>query len=305
MRTPLLLALVWLANAFQLCLASDIPREIVFCSYNLENYGDAVAPGQSSPFGSKAKSEAAVAALVRIIAEINPDILGVCEMGSPARFEEFRRRLNEAGLGFVDAEYLKAFDDDRHLALLSRFPIVARNSQSDVAFELNGVKERVRRGFLDVTIEVNSDYRLRCVGAHLKSKLPVPGNETLIRRYEAQKLRDYLDSILASDAKANLLCYGDFNDTRNEPSVQAIAGVRGTPCFLDDLPCHDSSGDRWTHYWKTADQYSRIDYLFASPGLVPEVNTSKCSVHRFPDWNQASDHRPISAAIRPANVERR
>jgi endonuclease/exonuclease/phosphatase family metal-dependent hydrolase len=226
-------------------------------------------------------------------------------MGSPARFEDFRQRLNEAGLGFIDAEYLKAFDDDRHLALLSRFPIVTRSSQSNVAFELNGVKERVRRGFLDVTIEVNSGYRLRCVGAHLKSKLPAPGNETLIRRYEAQKLRAYLDSILASDAKVNLLCYGDFNDSRNEPSVQAIAGVRGTPLFLDDLPCRDTFGDRWTHYFKTADQYSRIDYLFASPALLPEVISSKCSVYRSGDWNEASDHRPISAAIRPVNVERR
>ena len=306
MRPPLLLlALIWFAFAPQRALSSREPREIVFCSYNLENYCDAIAPGPSSPFGSKAKSEAAIAALVRIISEINPDILGVCEMGSPEKFDEFRQRLNEAGLGFVDSEYLKAFDDDRHLALLSRFPIVARNSQVDVPFELNGVKERVRRGFLDVTIEVNTKYRLRCVGAHLKSKLIVPAGESMIRRYEAQKLRAYLDSILASDPKVNLLCYGDLNDTKNEPSVQSVAGARGTPRYMDDLPCQDSLGDRWTHYWKPADQYSRIDYLFASPGLLPEVKLPRCGVFRSADWSEASDHRPIFTAIRPVNVERR
>ena len=32
----------------------------------------------------------------------------------------------------------------------------------------------VRRGFLDVTVQVTPSYRLRCVGAHLKSKLPIP-----------------------------------------------------------------------------------------------------------------------------------
>lgn len=306
MRPPLLLLVtVWFALAPPRALSSDEPREVVFCSYNLENYCDTIAPGPSSPFGSRAKSDTAIAALVRIIREINPDILGVCEMGSPAKFEEFRKRLNEAGLAFVDWEYLQAFDDNRHLALLSRFPIVARNSQADVSFEMNGVKERVRRGFLDVTIEVNTGYRLRCVGTHLKSKLSIPAGESIIRRYEAQKLRAYLDTILVSDAKVNLLCYGDFNDAKNEPSIQAVAGARGSPQYMDDLPCRDSLGDRWTHYWKPADQYSRIDYLFASPGLLPEVKLPRCGVYRSADWSDASDHRPIFTAIHPVNVERR
>jgi endonuclease/exonuclease/phosphatase family metal-dependent hydrolase len=282
-------------------LRADEPREIVFCAYNLENYTDAIAAGEASPFGSKPKAEEAIAVLVRIIREINPDILGVCEMGAPEKFEDFRRRLNEAGLGYTDAEYLKAFDRDRHLALLSRFPIVARHSQSNITFELNGVKERVRRGFLDVVVEITSRYRLRCVGAHLKSRLPVPEDEALVRRYEAQKLRVYLDSILASDPKANLLCYGDFNASKNEPAIRAIGGVRGTPQFMDDLPCRDSLGDRWTHYWPTADEYSRVDFLFASPGLLPEVNADRHGIYRSADWNIASDHRPIFTAIRPVN----
>jgi len=300
---PLCIAL--LASVWVRASAPEEIGEFVFCSYNLENYSEAIAPGPSSPFGSKAKSETAIATLVRIIQEIHPDVLGLCEMGSPAKFEEFRQRLNDAGLGFVDAEYVRAFDEDRHLALLSRFPIVSRNSQNDVSFELNGAKERVRRGFLDVTVEINSEYRLRCLGAHLKSRLPVPEGESIVRRYEAQKLRAYLESILASDPKVNLLCYGDFNDTKNEATVQTIAGVRGTPRHMDDLLCRDALGDRWTHYWKTADQYSRIDYLFASPGLLPEVNSAKCGVYRSTDWNEASDHRPIFTAIRPLNFERR
>ena len=59
-------------------------------------------------------------------------------MGSPERFEDFKKRLDEAGLGYVDSEYLQAADPDRHLALVSRFPIVARNSRGDVPYELNG-----------------------------------------------------------------------------------------------------------------------------------------------------------------------
>ena len=68
---------------------------------------------------------------------------------------------------------------------------------------------------------------------------------------------------------------------------------------MTDLGCADVVGDRWTHYWKTADLYSRIDYLFASPGLVPEVNASGSKVYRSPDWNVASDHRPVAADLAP------
>src|SRR4029453_9992579 len=98
----------------------------------------------------------------------------------------------EAGTDLPHTEYIVAGDEDRHLALLSRYPIVARESQTDLRFELNGREESVRRGILDVTLQVNADYRLRCVGVHLKSKLPVPQGEALIRRFEAQKLRQHL-----------------------------------------------------------------------------------------------------------------
>lgn len=247
-RLILRLAIILLALQPPADVWAEETREIVFCSYNLENYSDAIAPGASSPFGSKAKPEQAITTLVRIIQEINPDVLGVCEMGSSAKFAEFQQRLKDAGLNYVDAEYVRAYDEDRHLALVSRFPIVARNSQTDVSFELNGAKERVRRGFLDVTVQINPDYQLRCVGVHLKSKLPVPEGESLVRRYEAQKLRSYLDAILAKNTKTNLLCYGDLNDSRNEPTVQAVAGVRGTAGFMDDLlaAIHSATAGRTT-----------------------------------------------------------
>ena len=152
MKTPAALALALLFSLPALPAAE--PKGVVIASYNVENYVgiSPVTEGGRTP--AKPKTEAAIAALIRVIKEVNPDILGVCEMGSPERFEDFKKRLAAAGLGYVDAEYLQAADPDRHLALVSRFPIVARNSQADVPFELNGQPEKVRRGFLDVTIQV-------------------------------------------------------------------------------------------------------------------------------------------------------
>jgi endonuclease/exonuclease/phosphatase family metal-dependent hydrolase len=281
------------------CTGFAAPDEIVVCSYNVENYTDSKPAGPDSPYGTRAKSEKEIAALMGIIKEVNPDILGICEMGSPQRFEDFKKRLKEAGLGYVASEYLQGADPDRHLALVSRFPIVARNSLADVPFQLNGQPERVRRGILDVTIQVNAGYRLRMVGVHLKSKLPAPGGEALIRRYEAQALRKHLDKILAVDPQTNLVAYGDFNDTKNEPMFAEISGAKKSPAYMADLWARDALGDRWTHYWRTADLYSRIDYIFVSPALFPEVVKTKSHVYRGENWLTASDHRPVSAAIIP------
>ena len=289
----LLLAFLFVQTGFA------APEEIVICTYNVENYTHKQAAGPSSPYGTREKSEKSIAALIGIIKEVNPDVLGVCEMGSPERFEDFKKRLNEAGLGYKDSEYLQAADPDRHLALVSRFPIVARNSAPDVPYELNGQPEKMRRGILDVTIQVNSGYQLRMVGVHLKSKLPVPQGEALIRRHEAQELRKHVNKILTAAPQANLVCYGDFNDTKNEPMFAEISGPKKSPTYLADLWARDSVGDRWTYYWRPADQYSRIDYLFVSPALFPEVVKTKSSVYRSADWQTASDHRPVSASIIP------
>ena len=142
----------WLVFAvlfgLSLRLAAE-PKGIVVATYNLENYVGAGMPAEGGKSRGKPKTDKAIAAVIRIVKEINPDILGVCEMGSPERFEDFKKRLADEGLGYVASEYVQAADPDRHLALVSRFPIVARNSQPDVAFELNGQPEKVRRGFLD------------------------------------------------------------------------------------------------------------------------------------------------------------
>src|SRR5437660_4987491 len=164
----------------------ELAKGIVFCSYNVRNYlgrDQASAERRTKP-----KPEKEIEALIKVIREINPDVLGVCEMGSPAAFDDFKARLENAGLGYKDSEYVQADDEDRHLALVSRFPIVHRDSAAKVRYALNGTQQSVKRGFLDVTVQILPGYQLRCVGAHLKSKLPTPDGEALIRRHEAAKL---------------------------------------------------------------------------------------------------------------------
>jgi endonuclease/exonuclease/phosphatase family metal-dependent hydrolase len=278
------------------------PAPITVASYNLENYlspeDAAQSPGARH---ARPKSEKSAAAVTRIVHELAPDILGLCEMGSPQEFELFRSRLHDAGLDYGESEYVSAIDSERHLALLSRFPITARHSQPNLTFELNGAPHKVARGLLDVTVRINAAYELRLIGVHLKSKLAAPEGESVIRRQEAALVRHYIEQLLAAAPETNLLLYGDFNDYRNEAPIQTITGPRGARDFLTELPAADSAGERWTHYWKPADLYARIDYFFASRALLHEVAAGKTGIYRGEGWFEASDHRPIYTAIVPVN----
>lgn len=272
-------------------------KGVVFCTYNLRNW---VGEDQRSTKGqpAKPKTEQEKEAVVQVLRDVQPDILGVCEMGTRAQFEDFLARVKP--LGLVHAEYVEASDPDRHLALVSRYPIASHDSRTDVRFMLDGIEQLMRRGILDVTVQVTPDYQLRCIGAHLKSKLPSAEGEAVVRRFEASKVRLHLDGILKAKPDANVICYGDFNDTRNEPVFQEISGIRTSAGFMDAISAEDESGDRWTHYWKEADQYSRIDYIFASKGLVPEIVRDSGRVNRSLVWNEASDHRAVSVTLLPA-----
>ena len=269
-------------------------RDFVVAGYNVENYAPILIPGRAKP----GKSAEAAAAVVQAVRQINPDILGVCEMGPPPQFEEFRKRLADAGLHYSDFELVEASDPDRHLALVSRFPIVARQSLADVPYESNGAREKVKRGFLDVTVQVNDRWRVRIVGAHLKSKRPSPGApEEVLRRNEAHLLRNHISAILTAEPGVNLVVFGDFNDSKDQPSIQEILGRRGAPDSLLDLALEDNQGDRWTHYWKVDDGYARIDYLLVNRAFSPRVVRAQSYVYRSPIWNIASDHRPVVATF--------
>jgi endonuclease/exonuclease/phosphatase family metal-dependent hydrolase len=244
------------------------------------------------------KPESEIAAVVGNIVKLQPDILAVQEMGPRDQFGDFVARLKAAGLNFEHTKLLDAHDQARHLGLLSKFPIVADNSVADAFYELNGVQEPVQRGFLDVTLEIQPGYRLRCITAHLKSKRPVPQGEAMMRRFEGRLLRQHIDKILADQPDTRLYVCGDLNDTKNEDVIKDIIGVKGSHTYMGDLWLKDSRGERWTHFYATGDSYARIDYFLISPALWRDVDKKAGGIFDEPTWSDASDHRPIWAVLR-------
>lgn len=279
-------------------------------TYNVENYLD-----QPTESRRDVKSEAAKAKIRETIIALKPDVISFEEMGSRSALLELRDSLKKDGLDLPHYEHVTGFDTNIHVAVLSKFPILARRSHTNANFLLNGKRFQVSRGFAEVDIKVNDQYQFTLLGAHLKSRRPIAAaDEAELRHEEAKLLRAIVDKHLATDATANLIVLGDFNDTYNTKGIKEIVGI-GKTKLVDTRPA-EKNGDNqpnpanprysprnitWTHYYGVEDSYSRIDYLMLSPGMAREWNKEETYIPTISNWGIGSDHRPLVATFEAVN----
>ena len=273
--------------------------EFSLMTYNLHEYGFDDRDGDGQKNDPKPIEEReAVAAL---IASVRPDVLAIQEIGGSVVFEEFLFRLKTAGLEFPYIEHLQRGESEINMALLSRFPIVSRQNHTNDTYSIGPAEVPVARGFLDVEIEVNPEYRFRVLVGHLKSKVFHPLGQTEMRRNEARLLNKHVRKILKEKPELNLVVVGDMNDTFNSAALRELMGEKKDKALYDLRPA-DRNGDVWTHYTADNDEYERIDYILVSGGMQPEVVTGKICAVRSPLTYQASDHRPLVAVFKSRDL---
>ncbi len=265
-----------------------------FIAWNVRNY--ILKPDldtRGKPL-TPAKASESIDAIVHTLVELRPDIVGLCEMGTRKDLADLQRRLQKAGLDLSHSTWVDGPDRERHLALLSRFPLASTQHARQAEFKLAGISRSVQRGILDCTVQVSESFPLRILGVHLKSRRIVPEfDQAEFRRMESIILRERLDAILDKNPATPLLVFGDFNDTKNSPVVRGVAGRAGSDGALSILPLADGAGDQWTYHWEESDEYSRVDYVMVGRALLPLVNQASSRVHRADAWQTASDHRPL------------
>jgi len=272
-------------------------------TYNMQNYLD--APSGTRP-GKSPESKAKIRESIRAL---NPDVLAIQEMGGPAALAGLREDLRADGVEFAESELVHGWDTNIHVAVLSRFPFIARHPHTNDSFALFGKQFRVKRGFAEVEIQVNDRYTFTLITAHLKSKLSAfEADEQELRDQEAALLREHIDAILDGRPNANLVVLGDFNDTQDSKALRTIIGRRHA--LVDTRPCEPNGDDlpnnnphyaapriTWTHYYGKEDSFRRIDYILLSRGMAREWLPEETRVLRIPNWGIGSDHRPIVATF--------
>ncbi len=279
-------------------IAAESPDRIVFAAWNLRNYLLQPVRDAEGRTTTPAKSPESIAAVVETLRKIRPDILGLNEIGTRKDLADLQQRLQKAGLTLPHTAWVNGPDRERHVALLSRFPLEVQHD-TRTTFRLEGLSQRVRRGILDVTVQARADFPLRILGVHLKSSRVVPQyDQAAFRRAESLILRERVEKILESAPEAPLLVFGDFNDTKNSPVVKGVAGRPGTRRSLAILPLADRLGDQWTYHWEESGEYSRIDYVMVNQPLRRLVQRGGTGLRREKNWFVASDHRPMIVTIR-------
>jgi endonuclease/exonuclease/phosphatase family metal-dependent hydrolase len=286
------------------CGASFLHTETFrVATYNLESYLD--EPTATRPV----KSVQAKAKVRECIRALQPDVIALQEMGKLSALDELQQSLKTEGLDLPYAEHISGFDTNIHIAILSKFPFVARRSHTNENFLLGGRRFRVSRGFGEVDIQVNAHYSFTLLTAHLKSKrTSAEADEAELRLEEAKLLREKIDAQLDLHPNVNLVVLGDFNDSKEAASTKAIVG-RGKRKLVDTRPAEGNGESssatvggelravNWTHYYGKEDTFSRIDFILLSPGMAREWMTNETFVLATNGWGLASDHRPLVATF--------
>ena len=266
-------------------------------TWNVENYR--IEANESR----KEKPDESRGLVVSTLLDINADVVALQEIGSKAALGELRERLLEGGSDYPHWELVSGSDTNIHVAVISRFPIVNRVAHNKNQFLLMGKRFGVSRGFCEVSVQINPDYRFDVLVAHLKSRLEIrDADQEQLRRKEAGVLREIVSAKLSQNADLNLAVVGDLNDTKGSESLRLLRG-RGKNGLWDSRPGERNfdgiatPGATWTHHYAAEDAYDRIDYILLSGGMKEEFQEAESYVYSAPRLDVASDHRPVVATF--------
>lgn len=278
--------------------ANESSNGLRFISYNVENWLTMDRRVGDENLKNAPKPDSEKRAVVDLLVKNRPDVLGLCEIGAATDLAELQEMLKNAGLNLPNSHYTGGSDPTRHLALLSKFPIVSTAKAEVMEYQMNGQTFGFNRGVMDATVQANGG-KYRFLGVHLKSKRDVEeGDQEQMRINEAHLLRRHVDSILKSDPDTKLIVYGDFNDTYPSKALRAVTTGSDESLKLKPIYLKDSRGEAWTHHWSNQDIYSRIDFIMVSQAMNKHVQYRDCHIIDDAEWDKASDHRPLLAIFR-------
>src|ERR1017187_9412557 len=124
------------------CSNSFAAETFRVATYNVENYLD-----QPTETRHVVKYNEAKAKVRESIEAMKPDVIALEEMGTTNALLELRASLKAEGLDFPFWEHVSGADTNIHIAVLSKFPIVARHPHTNDEFLLGSRRFRVSRGF--------------------------------------------------------------------------------------------------------------------------------------------------------------
>jgi endonuclease/exonuclease/phosphatase family metal-dependent hydrolase len=303
--------------------AQEPEPDFTVATFNVFNWGPANRTIEGVYLRDAMKPESEKKAAVKIIKELNADVLVIQEIilnNADANIEDIRNHIAASGLNYPYAVFSTGEDTRIGLLLLSRLPFIESYVLNEDDFTLknsSGIRttRRVSRGIAHAAVEPVPGKRIDILGVHFKSRLaksefddPDTGTkgDLTIRRQEALIARGHALRLLREHPGTRIIILGDFNDhTRhpNEPEgpIEILTRPRDTTLPLHILNITDNVGDLWTHYYAAQATYDRIDMIIVNKPLREEFLPEHSFIYRqkdgLPHWREASDHRAVRAAF--------
>ena len=268
-------------------------------SFNLQNYlsCERIVDGEWRP--NYPKPEVEKKAVRFSIRSVNPDILALQEIGDYRYLLELWTDLNNTGGPYYKhAIWMPTEEDDevRHLAYFCKFEPDSVKKHTNISFKYFDGLEKSGRGLLEISFKLN-DAKFTLFNLHLKSMWTERSDDPLAkirREKEARSMRDLIREKFPPESNPRYLVLGDFNDHKNSAPLSRFLSVNKT-ILTNIVPCVDSRGHKWTHYFKKQDSYSRIDYLLTSPAMFSRFVPNSGWIMDDKRSDIASDHRLIYA----------
>jgi endonuclease/exonuclease/phosphatase family metal-dependent hydrolase len=269
--------------------------ELRIATYNLRNYlvMDRLVAETWRPDYPKPEHEKAV--VRRNTRQYAPDILVLQEMGPVEFLEELRADLALEGLHYEYMVHLEGPDPERHVALLSRVEPREVVKHTDLDFKYLDRRERVKRGMLEATFEIEGGAAFTLFAVHLKSRFtedPEDPESALRRVREAEACRDRVIERMQALGREHYMIVGDFNDHPRSSTLRRFYR-RGDLEIGSLVPASDSRGQVWTYFYAKHEQYSRIDGFVLSAALLDQVKDASARIVDTDGSLEGSDHRML------------
>lgn len=270
--------------------------ELTIATFNVGNLFDDVDEPDRPDEGTPAKPRDQLESLAATIRRLDADILALQEVEN----RDYLARFVEVLLPDSGYEQIVHYEgnDQRGIdvCLLSRVPVGAVTSHRHLHFtDQQGRRRQFSRDLLRVSIEPEgaaAPFEVWLV--HLKSNADGREQAEPIRLAEAQQVRKLLDQRLGETPGAALIVCGDFNDTPESASTQAIIG-NGANRLLSDWesvpPEHRITFNREPYR-------SMIDFLLWSPAMQARYVPKSYQVLDDEQVAAGSDHNPVVARFR-------
>jgi endonuclease/exonuclease/phosphatase family metal-dependent hydrolase len=248
------------------------------------------------------KQQQALGAMIR---DLDADAIAFQEVQNEKVLKDLFQHYVNPSLRRADEEPFSTFvcipaRDPRgiNVALATRLAVRGTITLHD--YEFGPAEEsaiRFSRDLLGVEIFVTPKYRFLFFVAHLKSKIGGPPAQSR-RELQAQEIRKLFEEpgLFGGSPyiKQDLILAGDMNDDPDSETIDILRGGARRPRLRDVFEDLKPNFTYPTHrrYKKT-----RLDFIFASPPMVKNIDFDARAIHRSKRAEEASDHYPASVTI--------